>query len=192
MKSPLSDPGHQRLGEGGRRVRTLESSPYRVLKQANRAAGMDLSTEFRGPDIERVLHIRRPSGTQLIGSTASEKSGIYAAGIFPTSATICDATRGGRRRAGAPRDVDREAFRQMRVVGGDQSGHHRRLSRTLWRLHRSSRSHPGVTFVPTRPQLLAREKERFDIVELTFIDTCATAAGLTSRKPSYVEGWKSS
>ena len=174
------------------RIGVLKPLPGDVL-------GWNLSTEFRGrPDIvSRYLRIDGHAGTQLIGFDGDLKRVDFLRWDLPNF--VQHLRPGGRVAvvgAGGARDVlTAQLFGQKRVLAveinrnimqvvnehyGDFTGHLDRL--------------PGVTFVYDEARsYLAREKERFDIVVVTFVDTfAATAAGayaLTENSLYTVEGW---
>jgi len=162
--------------------------------------GWSLSTEFKGtPDIEsRYLNIDGHAGTQLVGFDGDLKKVEFLRWDLPNfvhhlrrDARVAVVGAGGARDVltarlfGQKRAVAVEINRDiMRVVNERFGGFTGHLDRS-----------PGVTFVNDEARsYLAREKERFDIVELTFIDTfAATAAGaytLTENPLYTVEGWK--
>lgn len=174
------------------RIAVLKPLPDDVL-------GWNLSTEFRTrPDIvSRYLRIDGHAGTQLIGFNGDLKRVDFLRWDLPNF--VQHLRPGGRVAvvgAGGARDVlTAQLFGQKRVVAveinrnimrvvnehyGDFTGHLDRL--------------PGVSFVYDEARsYLAREKERFDIVVVTFVDTfAATAAGayaLTENSLYTVEGW---
>ncbi len=174
------------------RIAVLKPVPWDVL-------GWNLSTEFKGPveTRSRYLRIDGHAGTQLIGFDGDLKRVEFLRWDLPNFAQ--QLRPGGRVAvvgAGGARDVlTAQLFGQKRVLAveinrdimrvvneryGDFTGHLDRL--------------PGVTFVYDEARsYLAREKERFDIVVITFIDTfAATAAGayaLTENSLYTVEGW---
>jgi len=172
-----------------------------VLKPSKSSPlGWNLSTEFKGtPDIEsRYLNIDGHAGTQLVGFDGDLKKVEFLRWDLPNfvhhlrrDARVAVVGAGGARDVLTARlfgqkrvvavEINRDIMRVVNERFGGFTGH----------LDRS----PGVTFVNDEARsYLAREKERFDIVELTFIDTfAATAAGaytLTENPLYTVEGWK--
>jgi hypothetical protein len=172
-----------------------------VLKPSKSGAlGWNLSTEFKGaPDIEsRWLHIDGHAGTQLIGFDGDLKKAEFLRWDLPNFAHhLRRDARVAIVGAGGARDVlTARLFGQKRVVAVEINRDimrvvNERFGGFTGHLDRS----PGVTFVNDEARsYLTREKERFDIIELTFIDTfAATAAGaytLTENPLYTVEGWK--
>jgi hypothetical protein len=164
------------------------------------AQAWNLSTEFKDPRVpieSRYLHIDGHAGTQLIGFDGDLKKIDFLRWDLPNF--VQHLRPNGRLAvvgAGGARDVlTAQLFGQKRVVAveingdimrvvngrfGDFTGHVDRL--------------PGVTFVNDEARsYLARSKERFDVVVVTFVDTfAATAAGayaLTENSLYTVEGW---
>jgi len=174
------------------RIAVLKPVPWDVL-------GWNLSTEYRGrADIaSRYLRIDGHAGTQLVGFDGDLKRVEFLRWDLPNF--VQHLRPGGRVAvvgAGGARDVlTAQLFGQKRVLAveinrnimqvvneryGDFTGHLDRL--------------PGVTFVNDEARsYLARSRERFDIVVVTFVDTfAATAAGayaLTENSLYTVEGW---
>ncbi len=168
--------------------------PTRLGKQA-----WNLSTEFKEKlDIEsRYLRIDGHAGTQLIGFDGDLKKVEFLRWDLPNfvqhlrpNARVAVVGAGGARDVvtamlfGQKRvmavEINRDIMRVVNERFGDFTGH---LERT-----------PGVTFVNDEARsYLARAKERFDIVVITFVDTfAATAAGayaLTENSLYTVEGW---
>lgn len=164
------------------------------------AQAWNLSTEFREKSVpieSRYLHIDGHAGTQLIGFDGDLKTIDFLRYDLPNF--VQHLRPNGRVAvvgAGGARDVlTAQLFGQKRVVAveingdimrvvnerfGDFTGHVDRL--------------PGVSFVNDEARsYLARSRERFDIVVVTFVDTfAATAAGayaLTENSLYTVEGW---
>lgn len=164
------------------------------------AQAWNLSTEFKAKSVpieSRYLHIDGHAGTQLIGFDGDLKKIEFLRWDLPNF--VQHLRPNGRIAvvgAGGARDVlTAQLFGQQRVVAveingdimrvvnerfGDFTGHVDRL--------------PGVSFVNDEARsYLARTREQFDIVVLTFIDTfAATAAGayaLTENSLYTVEGW---
>jgi hypothetical protein len=175
------------------RIAVLKASRYAPV-------AWNLSTEFKGPaDIAiRWLHIDSIAGTQLIPFDGDLKKVEFLRWDLPN---FVQHLRPGGRVAivgpGGGRDVlTAKLFGQKRVLAVELNGDimravNGRFGDFTGHLDRD----PGVSFVNDEARsYLARQKERFDIVELTFIDTfAATAAGayVLSENPLYtVEGWK--
>jgi hypothetical protein len=164
------------------------------------AQAWNLSTEFKPKHVDiasRYLHIDGHAGTQLIGFDGDLKKVDFLRWDLPNF--VQHLRQNGRIAvvgAGGARDVlTAQLFGQKRVVAveingdimrvvngrfGDFTGHVDRL--------------PGVTFVNDEARsYLARSRERFDVVVVTFVDTfAATAAGayaLTENSLYTVEGW---
>jgi len=172
-----------------------------VLKPSKSGAlAWNLSTEFKGSlDIEsRWLQIDAIAGTQLVGFDGDLKKVEFLRWDLPN---FVHHLRPGGRVAivgtGGGRDVlTAKLFGQKRVLAVEINGDIMRVVNDRFgdftgHLERD----PGVTFVNDEARsYLAREKERFDIVEVTFVDTfAATAAGayaLTENSLYTVEGWK--
>ena len=172
-----------------------------VLKPSKSGAvAWNLSTEFKAPpDIEsRWLHIDSIAGTQLIGFDGDLKKVEFLRWDLPN---FVHHLRHGARvavvGAGGARDVlTAKLFGQKRVVAVEVNGDimrvvNQRFGDFTGHLDRD----PHVSFINDEARsYLARTKERFDIIELTFIDTfAATAAGayaLTENSLYTVEGWK--
>ncbi len=172
-----------------------------VLKPSKSGAlAWNLSTEFKGSlDIEsRWLQIDAIAGTQLVGFDGDLKKVEFLRWDLPNF--VHHLRPGGRVAivgAGGGRDVlTAKLFGQKRVLAVEINGDIMRVVNDRFgdftgHLERD----PGVTFVNDEARsYLAREKERFDIVEVTFVDTfAATAAGayaLTENSLYTVEGWK--
>ena len=164
------------------------------------AQAWNLSTEYKQKQVpieSRYLHIDGHAGTQLIGFDGELKKIDFLRYDLPNF--VQQLRPGGRIAvvgAGGARDVlTAQLFGQKRVVAveingdimrvvngrfGEFTGHVDRL--------------PGVTFVNDEARsYLARSRERFDAVVVTFVDTfAATAAGayaLTENSLYTVEGW---
>lgn len=163
------------------------------------AQAWNLSTEFRDKlDIEsRYLHIDGHAGTQLIGFDGDLKKVDFLRWDLPNF--VHHLRPHGRVAivgAGGARDVlTAQLFNQKRVVAVEIN---RDIVRVVNERFGEFTGHldtfPGVTFVNDEARsYLARAKERFDIVVVTFIDTfAATAAGayaLTENSLYTVEGW---
>jgi hypothetical protein len=160
----------------------------------------NMSRAFKG-SLEvpiRWLQIDSHAGTQLIGFDGDLAKVEFLRWDLPN---FVHHLRSNARVAivgpGGGRDVlTAKLFGQKRVVAVELNGDIMRVANQRYgeftgHLDRD----PGVTFVNDEARsYLARQKERFDIVELTFIDTfAATAAGAytLSENPLYtVEGWK--
>src|SRR5574341_571708 len=159
----------------------------------------NLSTEFKEkPDIvSRYLRIDGHAGTQLIGFDGDLGKVEFLRWDLPNfvqhlrphgrvavvgaggARDVLTARLFGQKRVVAV-EINRDIMRVVNERFGDFTGH---LERT-----------PGVTFVNDEARsYLARTKERFDIVVITFVDTfAATAAGayaLTENSLYTVEGW---
>jgi hypothetical protein len=173
-----------------------------AVQKANRSGALawSLSTGFKGTaDIEsRWLNIDSIAGTQLIAFDGDLKKVEFLRWDLPN---LVQELRPGGRVAivgpGGGRDVlTARLLGQKRVLAVELNGDivravNGRFGDFTGHLDRG----PGVSFVNDEARsYLARHKERFDIVELTFIDTfAATAAGayVLSENPLYtVEGWK--
>jgi predicted membrane-bound spermidine synthase len=172
-----------------------------VLKASRSGAvAWNLSTEFKGTtDIEsRWLNIDSIAGTQLVAFDGDPEKVDFLRWDLPN---FVHHLRPGGRVAivgpGGGRDVlTAKLFGQKRVLAVELNGDimravNGRFGDFTGHLDRD----PGVSFVNDEARsYLARNKDRFDIVELTYIDTfAATAAGayVLSENPLYtVEGWK--
>ena len=196
------------------RIESIQGSPGEIeyerwnsfsriaVQKASRSGAFawNLSTEFKGTaDIEsRWLNIDSIAGTQLVGFDGDLKKVEFLRWDLPNFAHHL---RPGGRVAivgpGGGRDVlTAKLFGQKRVLAVELNGDimravNGRFGDFTGHLDRD----PRVSFVNDEARsYLARSKERFDIVELTFIDTfAATAAGayVLAENPLYtVEGWK--
>ena len=162
--------------------------------------GWSMSPKFKGPldAPSRWLQIDAWAGTQLIGFDGDLAKIDFLRWDLPN---FVHHLRRNARVAivgpGGGRDVlTAKLFGQQRVLAVEINGDimhvvNERFGDFTGHLQRD----PRVTFVNDEARsYLAREKERFDIVELTFIDTfAATAAGaytLTENSLYTVEGWK--
>ena len=171
-----------------------------VLKPVPTALGWSMSPKFKGSlDVpSRWLHIDAIAGTQLIGFDGDLAKIDFLRWDLPN---FVHHLRRGARVAivgpGGGRDVlTAKLFGQKRVLAVEINGDilnvvNQRFGDFTGHLQRDR----AVTFVNDEARsYLAREKERFDIVELTFVDTfAATAAGayaLTENSLYTVEGWK--
>jgi hypothetical protein len=171
-----------------------------VLKPASAAMAWSMSPKFKGSlDVpSRWLLIDAVAGTQLIGFDGDLAKIDFLRWDLPN---FVHHLRRNARVAivgpGGGRDVlTAKLFGQQRVLAVEINGDimhvvNERFGDFTGHLQRD----PRVTFVNDEARsYLAREKERFDIVELTFIDTyAATAAGayvLTENSLYTVEGWK--
>jgi hypothetical protein len=171
-----------------------------VLKPTETTLAWNLSRKFAGSqDVEsRWLQMDSHAGTQLIRFDGDLGKVEFLRWDLPN---FVHHLRSGARVAivgpGGGRDVlTAKLFGQKRVLAVELNGDtmrvaHEKFGDYTGHLDRE----PGVTFVNDDARsYLAREKERFDILELTFIDTfAATAAGayvLTENALYTVEGWK--
>ena len=162
--------------------------------------GWSMSPKFKGPldAPSRWLQIDAWAGTQLIGFDGDLAKIDFLRWDLPN---FVHHLRRNARVAivgpGGGRDVlTAKLFGQQRVLAVGINGDimhvvNERFGDFTGHLQRD----PRVTFVNDEARsYLARQKERFDIVELTFIDTfAATAAGaytLTENSLYTVEGWK--
>jgi hypothetical protein len=172
-----------------------------VLKPSRSSpAGWNLSARFEGtPDIEsRWLQIDASAGTQLIGFDGDLKKVEFLRWDLPNF--VHHLRRDARVAivgAGGGRDVlTSQLFGHKRVLAVEINGAimhvaNRRFGGFTGHLERLA----GVSFVNDEARsYLARQTERFDIVQLAFVDTfAATAAGaytLTENSLYTVEGWK--
>lgn len=171
-----------------------------VLKPTSLGAqAWNLSTEFKGPldIVSRYIRIDGHAGTQLIGFDGDLKKVEFLRWDLPNfvhhlrpNGRIAVVGAGGARDVLTARlfgqkrvvavEINRDIMRVVNERFGEFTGHLERA--------------PGVTFVNDEARsFLAREKERFDVVEITFVDTfAATAAGayaLTENPLYTVEGW---
>lgn len=171
-----------------------------VLKPSEfHAVAWNLSRAYKGRlDIEsRWLQIDSHAGTQLIGFDGDLAKVEFLRWDLPNfvhhlrrNARVAIVGPGGGRDV-----VTAKLFGQKRVVAVELNGDIMRVANQRYggftgQLDRD----PAVTFVNDEARsYLARQKERFDIVELTFIDTfAATAAGAytLSENPLYTtQGW---
>jgi hypothetical protein len=174
------------------RIAVLKPVPWDVL-------GWNLSTEYRGrADIaSRYLRIDGHAGTQLVGFEGDLKKVDFLRWDLPNF--VQHLRPGGRIAvvgAGGARDVlTAQLFGQKRVLAVEIN---RNIMQVVNERYGNFTGHldrlPGVTFVYDEARsYLARTKERFDIVVVTFVDTfAATAAGayaLTENSLYTVEGW---
>jgi hypothetical protein len=164
------------------------------------AQAWNLSTEFKQKKLgieSRYLHIDGHAGTQLIGFDGDLKKVDFLRWDLPNF--VQHLRPNGRIAvvgAGGARDVlTAQLFGQKRVVAVEINGD---IMRVVNERFGGFTGHvdrlPGVTFVNDEARsYLARSKERFDIVVVTFVDTfAATAAGayaLTENSLYTVEGW---
>jgi len=172
-----------------------------VLKPEKSAAvAWNLSTEYKNPvRIEsRWLQIDSIAGTQLIGFDGDMTKIDFLRWDLPNF--VQHLRRGARIAivgAGGGRDVlTAKLFGQKRVVAVEVNGDtmrvvNGRFGNFTGHLDRD----PGVTFVNDEARsYLARQQDRFDIIQVAFVDTfAATAAGaytLTENSLYTAEGWK--
>lgn len=171
-----------------------------VGKPQTSALAWNLSTEYKGStDIaSRWLQIDGHAGTQLVGFDGDLKKVEFLRWDLPNF--VHHLRRDARVAivgAGGGRDVlTAQLFGQKRVLAVEINGDimrvaNQRFGEFTGHLGRAA----GVTFVNDDARsYLARERERFDIVQITFVDTfAATAAGaytLTENALYTVEGWK--
>lgn len=159
-----------------------------------------LSRAFQGSSKvpSRLLHIDGIAGTQLIGFDGDPKKVEFLRWDLPNfvhhlrrDARVAIVGPGGGRDVLTAKlfgqksvlavEINGDILRVVNERYGDFTGH----------LHRD----PGTSFINDEARsYLAREQQRFDILELTFIDTfAATAAGaytLTENSLYTVEGWQ--
>ena len=172
-----------------------------VLKPEKSAAvAWNLSTEYKDPIRiqSRWLQIDSIAGTQLIGFDGDLKKIDFLRWDLPN---FVHHLRQGARvaivGAGGGRDVlTAKLFGQKRVVAVEVNGNTMRVVNDRFgdftgHLDKD----PRVTFVNDEARsYLARQEDRFDILQVTFVDTfAATAAGaytLTENSLYTVEGWK--
>jgi len=172
-----------------------------VLKpESGGVVAWNLSTAFRGADqIEtRWLHIDSIAGTQLVRFDGDLARLEFLRWDLPnfvhhlrSGARVCIVGPGGGRDV-----LTAKLFGQRRVLAVELNGDIMRVVNGKFGAYTGHLDRePGVSFVNDDARsYLARETERFDIVQLTFIDTfAATAAGayVLSENALYtVEGWK--
>jgi hypothetical protein len=172
-----------------------------VLKPTNSGVvAWNLSTEYKGPtDIEtRWLQIDSVAGTQLLAFDGDVKKVDFLRWDLPNF--VQHLRPGGRVAivgAGGGRDVlTSTLFAQKKVVAVEVNGDTMRVvNGRFGDFTGHLDGEPGVTFVNDEARsYLARQKDHYDILELTFVDTlAATAAGayaLTENSLYTVEGWK--
>jgi hypothetical protein len=171
-----------------------------VLKPEPDAQNWSLSSTFRGSlkVPSRLLTIDAIAGTQLIGFDGDLKKVEFLRWDLPNfvhhlrrDARVAIVGPGGGRDVLTAKlfgqksvlavEINGDILRVVNERYGDFTGH----------LHRD----PSTSFINDEARsYLAREQRRFDILELTFIDTfAATAAGaytLTENSLYTVEGWK--
>jgi hypothetical protein len=171
-----------------------------VLRPQTDAVGWNLSTEFKGAgDItSRWLQIDAHAGTQLIAFDGDlEKVGFLRWDLPNFAHHLRSGGRVAVVGAGGGRDVlTAQLFGQKRVLAVEINGDIMRVANGRFgdftgHLDRF----PGVSFVNDEARsYLARSAERFDLLQITFVDTfAATAAGafaLTENSLYTVEGWK--
>ena len=171
-----------------------------VLKPSGSTLAWNLSRKFSGSqDVEsRWLQMDSHAGTQLIRFDGDLSKVEFLRWDLPN---FVHHLRSNARVAivgpGGGRDVlTAKLFGQKRVLAVELNGDTMRVAHGKFGDYTGHLDRePGVTFVNDDARsYLAREKERFDILELTFIDTfAATAAGayvLTENALYTVEGWK--
>ena len=172
-----------------------------VLKpESGGVVAWNLSTAFTGADQPetRWLHIDSIAGTQLVRFDGDLGKLEFLRWDLPnfvhhlrSGARVCIVGPGGGRDV-----LTAKLFGHKRVLAVELNGDIMRVVNGKFGAYTGHLDRePGVSFVNDDARsYLAREKERFDIVQLTFIDTfAATAAGayVLSENALYtVEGWK--
>lgn len=164
------------------------------------SVGWNLSTEYKGSSgiASRWLQIDGHAATQLVAFDGDLSKVEFLRWDLPNF--VHHLRRDARVAivgAGGGRDVlTARLFGQKRVLAVEINGDIMRVANERFGDYTGHLARiPGVTFVNDDARsYLARVRERFDVVQITFVDTfAATAAGaytLTENSLYTVEGWK--